>query len=229
MVSYNDITKLTFLYENKLHNKLLDYIFSLCGSTNILDILHFIKQERFVENESNIKINYNNKEVIIFKENFLTDLPEREIQSYTYNDFEYFIDYPDIINYTCSSAYCIKKIKYCGEEHVFNTVEDYNIIPVKMYSDLKPHVDEYLEALNNVKIYNVGNVQRGFFLNIDLIINVIYLAFVTSYKHLVQEQLFLMKEFNFTYESFSKLSPHEIAHYVKAGIKNINEHNNSET
>ena len=81
MVSYNDITKLTFLYENKLHNKLLDYIFNLCGSTNILDILHFIKQERFVEDSANIKINYDNKEVIIFKENFLTDLPEREIQS----------------------------------------------------------------------------------------------------------------------------------------------------
>ena len=78
-------------------------------------------------------------------------------------------------------------------------------------------------------MYNVGNVQRRFFLNIDLIINVIYLAFVTSYKNLVQEQLFLMKEFNFTYESFSKLSPHEIAHYVKAGIKDINERNNSET
>jgi hypothetical protein len=229
MVSYNDITKLTFLYENKLHNKILDYIFNLCGSTNILDILHFIKHERFAEESSNIKINYENKEVIIFKENFLTNLPERNTQSYTYNEFEYFIDYPDIINYTCSPAYSIKKIKYCGEEYSFNTIEDYNILPVTMYSDLKLHVDEYIEALNNVYIYSVGAAQRRFFLNIDLIINVIYLAFVTSHKHLVREQLFLMKEFNFTYESFNKLSPHEIAHYVKAGIKDINERNNSET
>ena len=38
MVSYNDVTKLTFLYENKLHDKILEYIINLCGSNNILDI-----------------------------------------------------------------------------------------------------------------------------------------------------------------------------------------------
>ena len=78
-------------------------------------------------------------------------------------------------------------------------------------------------------VYSVGKIQSRFFLNIDLIINIIYLAFVTSYKHLVQEQLFLMKEFNFTYETFSRLTPHEINHYVKTGVKLINERNNSET
>ncbi len=38
-----------------------------------------------------------------------------------------------------------------------------------------------------------------------------------------------MKEFNFTYETFSKLTPHEIKHYVKTGVKLLNERNNSET
>ena len=46
MVSYNDITKLTFFYENKQHNKILDYITNLCKSSNIIDILNFIKTER---------------------------------------------------------------------------------------------------------------------------------------------------------------------------------------
>ena len=81
----------------------------------------------------------------------------------------------------------------------------------------------------NYFIKELGKIKSRFFLNIDLIINIIYLAFVTSYKHLVQEQLFLMKEFNFTYETFSKLTPHEIKHYVKTGVKLLNERNNSET
>ena len=46
MVSYNDITKLTFYYENKQYNKILDHIYELCGSNNILNILQFIKQEQ---------------------------------------------------------------------------------------------------------------------------------------------------------------------------------------
>ena len=78
-------------------------------------------------------------------------------------------------------------------------------------------------------VYSVGNVNSRFMLNKELIINIIYLAFVSSHKNLVQEQLFLMKEFNFTYDSFDKLSFLEISHYLKAGIKNINERNNSET
>jgi len=229
MVSYNDITKLTFFYENKLHNKIIEYVISLCGSNNILDILHFIKQERFVEETSSIKINYDSKEVIIFKENFLTDLPTKKSESHILNDFEYIIGYPDILDYTCSPMHCIKKIIYCGEEHVFNSTNDYNVIPITTYTELKPIINNYIDELKNVYVYSVGKVQSRFFLNTDLIINIIYLAFVTSYKHLVQEQLFLMKEFNFTYEAFSKLTPHEINHYVKTGVKLINERNNSET
>ena len=125
--------------------------------------------------------------------------------------------------------HCIKKIIYCGEEHVFNSTNDYNVIPITTYTELKPIINNYIDELKNVYVYSVGKVQSRFFLNTDLIINIIYLAFVTSYKHLVQEQLFLMKEFNFTYEAFSKLTPHEINHYVKTGVKLINERNNSET
>ena len=125
--------------------------------------------------------------------------------------------------------HCIKKITHCGDEHVFNSTKDYNVIPVTMYTELKPIINNYVEELKKVYVYSVGKIKSRFFLNIDLIINIIYLAFVTSYKHLVQEQLFLMKEFNFTYETFSRLTPHEINHYVKTGVKLINERNNSET
>jgi hypothetical protein len=229
MVSYNDITKLTFFHENKLHNNILDHIFNLCNSNNIIDILQFIKQEKFIEESSNIKINYDQKEIIIFKENFLNNIPELEPKSIVHNEFEYIIDYPNIINYKCSPVYCIKKIKYNGEEYILKNQEDYNLIPMKTYLDLKKHIDVYITNLHKILIYKVGDIQSRFFLNTELIINVIYLAFVSSYKNLIQEQLFLMKEFNFTYDSFSKLSSHEIGHYLKAGIKNINERNNPET
>jgi hypothetical protein len=229
MVSYNDITKLTFFHKNKQNTKILDYIFKLCNSNNIIDILQFIKREKFIEESSSIKLTYDEKELIIFKENFLKNIPESEPKSIEYNEFEYTIDYPNIINFKCSPVYCIKKIKYKSEEHILKTQEDYNLIPTKTYLDLKKHIDGYITNLNNIHIYKVGSIQSRFFLNTELIINIIYLAFVSSYKNLVQEQLFLMKEFNFTYDSFSNLSLHEIGHYLKEGIKLINERNNPET
>ena len=229
MVSYNDITKLTFYYENKQYNKILDHIYELCGSNNILNILQFIKQERFVEKTSNIKLNYNDKEIIIFKENFLLNIPESASNTITHEEFTFTLGYPNIIDYNCSPMYCIKKITYNEEEHILKTQEDYNLIPIKLYNNLKAEINKYIESLNKILVYKVGPIESRFFLNNDLIINIIYLAFVSSYKAIIQEQLFLMKEYNFTYESFSKISFHELNHYLKAGVQSINERNNSET
>jgi|19_taG_2_1085344.scaffolds.fasta_scaffold06016_2 hypothetical protein len=229
MVSYNDITKLTYYHENKQYNNILDHICELCGSNNILNILEFIRQERFVEKGSNIKLNYNDKEIIIFKENFLLDIPEAASNTIIQDEFIFTLGYPNIINHKCSPMYCIKKITYNKEEHILKTQDDYNLIPVKLYNKLKAEVNKYIENLNKIIVYKVGDIESRFFLHADLIINIIYLAFVSSYKNIIQEQLFLMKEYNFTYESFSKLSFHELNHYLKAGVKIINERNNSET
>ena len=49
----------------------LPIFLNLSKSNNLIDILNFIKDERFVEETSNIKLNYENKEVLIFTENFL--------------------------------------------------------------------------------------------------------------------------------------------------------------
>ena len=229
MVSYNNISKFTYYYENKLYNKILDLVFELSNSTNIIDILHFIKQERFIEENSSIKLNYNDKELIIFKEDFLNNIPQNTSNTITHDNFTFTIGYPNIINYKCSSMYCIKKIEYNGEEHILKTQEDYNLIPVTLYKNLKNEINKYINLLGDIYIYKIGSIDSRFLFNYDLIINIIYIAFVSSYKSIVSEQLFLMKEYNFTYETFDKLSFQELTHYLKAGIKIINERNNSET
>ena len=95
MVSYNQVSKLTYYSENNRRKEFLDLFLSLCGSNTLLDVLSFTKYERFVEENSNIKLNYNGKEVVIFKENFLTDLPTKKSESYTLDNFEYVIGYPE--------------------------------------------------------------------------------------------------------------------------------------
>ena len=39
MVSYNNITKLTYYYENKLYNEILDLVFELCNSEALSNLV----------------------------------------------------------------------------------------------------------------------------------------------------------------------------------------------
>ena len=228
MVSYNQIAKLTYYSENKRNKDFLDLFLSLCKTNNLLDILHFIKAERFVEENSNIKLVYHEKEIVIFEENFLLDIPESSPSIHKIEDFEVTLDYPNIIDYTCKPMHCIKSISYNNEVYNLNSNADYNQIPKTLYDKLKPAIKEYEDNLSNTLIYKVGDIKSRFFLDIELIIKIIYLAFVTSYKNIIEERLFLMKEYNFTYEAFDKLSFLEVRQHLTTAIKLTNERNNPE-
>ena len=228
MVSYNQVSKLTYYSENNRRKEFLDLFLSLCGSNTLLDVLSFTKYERFVEENSNIKLNYNGKEVVIFKENFLLNLPESSPTIHKVQDFEVTLDYPSIIDYTCKPMHCIKSIKYNNEIYNLEKNTDFNLITKTIYDELKPKINEYEQELNNIYVYKVGNTNSRFFLNIELIIKIIYLAFVTSYKSIIEESLFLMKEYNFTYETFDKLSFLEVRQYLLKAVKLTNERNNPE-
>jgi len=229
MVSYNDVSKLTYYSENKKNKEFLDLFLKITGSNNIIHILEFIKNERFFEDTSNIKLNLDNKEVLVFKEDFLLNLPKSNKSCHIVDDFNITIDYPNIIDHKCSYMHCIKEMEYSGDVLILKTQEDYNNIPLTLLNKVKPLIEPYLINLHKMFIYKVGNIKCGFILDIDLIIKIIQLTFVLSYKHIVQEKLFLMKEYNFSYEDFDKLSFLETKQYLKEGIKIINERNNSKT
>ena len=229
MVSFNNVAKLTYFSENKKNKEFLELFLSLSKSNSLIEVLNFIKDERFTENNSSIKLNYQNKEVLIFKENFLIDIPESNPTQHTVDDFIFTIDYPHIVEHTCKPLHCIREIQSLNESFKFETIDDYNNIPITTYKKIEPKINKYIEDLHNILIYQVGDVESRFILDIELIIKIIYLAWVVSFKHLVEERLFLMKEYNFTYEAFDSMSYFEARHYLKRGISIINERNNSKT
>lgn len=225
MVSYNDITKFTYYHENKRSRELLDLLFTICNSRNILDIFNFLKHERFIEESASIRLIFDDKELLIFKEDFLLDIPVSNSTTHIIDDFTVSLDYPNIIEYNCKPMHCIKSISYNGETHILNCSKDYNIIPSTLYKKIVPHIQYYLDSLQNIKIYKIRDIESRFFLHIDSIIRLIYFAFVSEFKNLVDEKLFLMKEFNFTHEAFDNISFLEMKHYLKAGISRIKEQN----
>ena len=229
MVSFNNVAKLTYFSENKRNKEFLELFLTLSKSNNLIDVLNFIKAERFEEENSNIKLNYQNKEVIIFAENFLINIPESNPTTHEIDGFVFTIDYPHIVEHTCKPMHCIRQIQYLNETFTFKTIDDYNNIPITTYRKIESKVNEYVTDLNDILIYQVGDVKSRFILDMELIIKIIYLGFVVSFKHLVEERLFLMKEYNFTYEAFDKMSYFETRHYLKKGINIINERNNPKT
>ena len=230
MVSYNDVAKLTYYSENKKNNnEVIDLFLDLCGSKNIIDIFNFIKHERFIEDSSCIKLNLQGKEILVFEENFLINIPEKSKKEYYFDDFKITLDYPDIVNHSCSYIHCLKEIEYGGDTLILKTQEDYNNIPLTLMNKIKEYIEPYLLDLQKIFVYKVGPVECGFILDIELIIKIIELTFVYSHKHIIQEKLFLMKEYNFGYEDFDKMGFYELKEYLKEGIKIINERNNPKT
>ena len=65
MVSYNDIAKFTYYHENNKEKEALDILFKLSNTTNVIDILKFLKTEKFAEDNSNIKLQIDSREVIV--------------------------------------------------------------------------------------------------------------------------------------------------------------------
>jgi len=57
--------------------------------------------------------------------------------------------------------------------------------------------------------------NSGFLYHKDIIINIIYLCFVQDYDSLIQQQLLLMKQYNFTYQDFNNITINSINAYVK--------------
>jgi len=229
MVSYNDVTKLTYYSEHNKDKELIDLFCNICGSNKIIDILQFIKSERFVEENSSIKLLFNDKELLIFKENFLLDIPDSYPTTHTIDDVIFYLDFPKIVNYKCQPMHCIQRVSYGADHHDMDSADDFSIIPITLYKKLEPYIDEYIKELNNIKIYSVRDIESRFMLNYELIIKIIYLAFVNSFKNIVDERLFLMKEYNFTYDAFDKMSYFEAKQYLKRAITLTNERNNPKT
>jgi len=229
MVSYNDVATLTYYSEHNKNKELIDLFCGICGSPKIIDILRFIRSERFVEENSSIKLLFNEKDLLIFKENFLLNIPDPDPTTHTIEGITFHLDFPKIIDYTCKPMHCIQSVSYDSDHHTMVTNEDFNIIPITLYRKLEPQIQKYIEELQTIKIYSVGELESRFMLNYELIIKIIYLAFVNSFKNIIDERLFLMKEYNFTYEAFDKISYFEAKQYLKRGIALTNERNNPKT
>jgi len=93
---------------------------------------------------------------------------------------------------------------------------NYDYIPLSLVKKCTPYIKTYLNKLNEMYVYYVNEkYNSGFLYHKDIIINIIYLCFVQDYDSLIQQQLLLMKQYNFTYQDFNNITINSINAYVK--------------
>ena len=220
MISYNDVLEISKLYKYEQYNKVVSYVTKKIPSNNIIEFFQKCISERFIEETDCIKLQIDKKELIIYKKDFLKGLPSYEETIYPIDGFHITIGYPnaDLI----LPASCIKKIQHEDTILEINT-SNYNNIPLSLVKKCTPHINKIIKKLNTTYIYHINTKHNSRFSYSTSIINyVIYLCFVQNYTSLLEQQLLLMKQFNFTYQDFNFISYNTVTDYLKIIEKSLN-------
>ena len=213
MISYNDVLKVSKLYKDKQFDEVFSYITERIPSKNIIDFFKKCKAEKFVKTNDCIKLDVSKKELIIYEDNFLKNLPCDTEGIYHIDNYKIIIGYPNINSMLAAS--CIKQIQY--KDIILNVNPDnYSHIPLSLIKKCTSYIETYLDKLNDTYVYHVNDeFCSRFSYNMTIIINIIYLCFVHDYESLIQQQLLLMQQYHFTYQDFNNLSINSINDYTR--------------
>jgi len=219
MISYNDLIEASKLHSEKKYKELVEFFIKKIPSKNVIEFLANLKAEKFTEENSAIKLTTNKGDLLIYKENFLKDLPTYSESNHIIDDYFITIGYPSIDFF--SEASFIKKIEKNGTIAFINK-DNYEDVPLPLIKKCFPYINEYKEKLNNSYVYYINDeFNSRFSYNPDIIIYISYLCTIYSYENLLDEQLFLMHRGNFTYQDFNYITYDQFRRYITLLIKRL--------
>ena len=230
MITYNDVVNLSQLYENNKYNECVDFTYTNLNCNNILDFLIRLKKLKFTGKESSIKLLYKDKDVIIFEDDFLTNIPEEKTLYKTIESYKVKISHPKIISGNISKLYCIHSLEMENDIFEFNTIADYNLLPLDVAAECDNEIKSIYHSFENCYLYYVNEEYNSRFLcENESILRTLNYALIDSYENLLKEQIFLMEKFNFSYTDFDSLDIQKARNFINIGVKILNERNRQKT
>jgi|TARA_R110002051_G_scaffold323241_1_gene416206 hypothetical protein len=219
MISYNDLIEASKLHSEKKYKELVEFFVKKIPSKNIIEFVTKLKAEKFIDDKSAVKLNTNKGELLIYKENFLKDLPTYSENNYIIDDYFITIGYPSVEFF--SDASFIKKIERNGTV-AFITKDNHEDVPLPLLKQCAPYINEYKEKLNNSYVYYINDEYNSRFIySVNVINYTIYLCMIYAYENLLDEQLFLMQRCSFTYQDFNNISYEQFRKYITLLIKSL--------
>ena len=230
MITYNDAIELSYLYGNNKLKDCIQFIYDKLECTDIIDFFHKLKKEKFTNTNQAIKLAYKTKELVVFEENFLTNIPEPKILTETVKEYTLTVSAPRIINGELLSNHCIHSLHYNNETLNLTTEEDYNLLPLQLAKGCEGKIKEIYSMFDNMYLFYLSkDYCSRFFLNQESIITAINYTFIDEPENMIKEQLFLMEKFNFNYRDFDYISFNKARKLLTTGVKILNDRHSSKT
>ena len=184
MITYNDVVNLSQLYENNKYNECVDFTYTNLNCNNILDFLIRLKKLKFTGKESSIKLLYKDKDVIIFEDDFLTNIPEEKTLYKTIESYKVKISHPKIISGNISKLYCIHSLEMENDIFEFNTIADYNLLPLDIAAKCDNEIKSIYDSFENCYLYYVNEEYNSRFLcENESILRTLNYALIDSYEN----------------------------------------------
>ena len=86
MISFNDTLHLTKLYQDNKKQEILNFLSKKISFDNVIEFLDELKKLKFNLSTSHIKLNDNKREIILYNENFITNIPKIKSSEINLND-----------------------------------------------------------------------------------------------------------------------------------------------
>lgn len=221
LLSFNEVEEITNYIENRNENSLYKFI-STKG--NILSFFNIVKNTLYNQNNTvsfKIKNENFNGDIVFDHHQFLINLPEDKNFTFNLHNLNFNLGYPTTFNIsnTKNLYSCIKKIN--NTNFSIDNIKDLEYIlehlPVEVYNKLFVFIDnKILSNLNQIKIFDTKrDIDKIFTYNNENVLRILFFVCRQSSKYLKQLKLVLMKESNFSFNDFDKITVEQSVEYYK--------------
>jgi len=221
LLSFNDIEEIASYIETKDEINLLKFI---SNKGDIIDFLHTIRNSIYYQKPTvSFKIKSENfsADMVFDKSQFLYNIPNKEFLSLNYNKLIFNFSYPTVhsINPLDNILTCIKSInnKQFNINQMQELKEIVGILPVKDYNYIIDYIKKnIISKLNTISIFDTKrDIKTKFTFNNEDVINILFFVCKYSLSYLQQLKVILMKESNFTYTDFDRITVEQSINYYK--------------
>jgi hypothetical protein len=219
LLTFNDVEEITKI----LVNNDFEGLYKFCGQyNNIIELLTSFKNTT-LDNKESISINVDTTDfkgsVIVDRKDVLNELPEDNVVDIEINGLTIGLGYPSILfsDFTLNKLTCIKYIDSIPLESkdVIKIAENMSI---SLFKDIEKEIENHIiSKLNSLYIFYTKNelYRKKFEFNLDGIIGLFLSICKYEVEYLMKLKLILIKEGNFSYQDFDKMTVEQADIYYK--------------
>lgn len=214
-LAFNDIEYLSKQIESSNTEGIFNF---LSKYNNVIDFLKCIKQTAFSVSQY-CSFTIEQGEIAISRDEFLTNIPEDKHFIYEFGELNFKISYPKVVSYSYERCLktCIVDInnRNLTQQEIDSIL---SILPSNEYKKIINFIKENIVSrLNKIVILDTKSdkYKKEFVYNSHTIYSMLFYVCRYSIDYLQKIRLIMLKEANFSFIEFDRMTVEEINRYYK--------------